>query len=69
MRLLAARIVRACHLASLGVYGGGKRPFGFDIVLDAEVVRLVPNVAEMGPIPGSFLENWVNLIEYPIACQ
>jgi hypothetical protein len=57
------------HLASQGIFTGGKRPFGFDIVLDAEVVRLAPNVAEMGPIPGSFLENGVNLIEYPIACQ
>jgi hypothetical protein len=42
------------HLASQGIFTGGKRPFGFDIVLDAEVVRLAPNVAEMGPIPGSF---------------
>jgi hypothetical protein len=50
------------HLASQGIFTGGKRPFGFDIVLDAEVVRLAPNVAEMGPIPGSFLENGVNLI-------
>jgi hypothetical protein len=57
------------HLASQGIFTGGKRPFDFDIVLDAEVVRLAPNVAEMGPIPGSFLENGVNLIEYPIACQ
>jgi putative DNA-invertase from lambdoid prophage Rac len=30
------------HLASQGVYGGGKRPFGFDVV-DS---RLVPNVKE-----------------------
>lgn len=35
------------HLASQGVFGGGHRPFGCDIVLDGEVSRLVPNVAEM----------------------
>jgi len=34
------------HLASEGVYGGGKRPFGFDIAGD----RLVPNEAEQAAI-------------------
>jgi putative DNA-invertase from lambdoid prophage Rac len=34
------------HLASQGVFGGGKRPFGYDVVLDGEVSRLVPNAAE-----------------------
>jgi DNA invertase Pin-like site-specific DNA recombinase len=42
------------HLASQGIYGGGKRPFGYDIV-DG---RLVPNdqeqaaIAEMGRLKG-----------------
>jgi DNA invertase Pin-like site-specific DNA recombinase len=34
------------HLASQGVYGGGKRPFGFDVVND----RLVPNTNEQTAI-------------------
>src|SRR5205823_3933854 len=34
------------HLASQGVYGGGKRPFGFDVVDD----RLVPNAAEQAAV-------------------
>ena len=38
------------HLASQGLHGGGSRPFGFDIVLDGEVKRLVPNQAEMATI-------------------
>jgi DNA invertase Pin-like site-specific DNA recombinase len=38
------------HLASQGVYSGGKRPFGFDILPDGEVRRLVPNMAEMAVI-------------------
>jgi DNA invertase Pin-like site-specific DNA recombinase len=38
------------HLASQGVYSGGKRPFGFDLVLDGEVQRLVPNKAEQAVI-------------------
>jgi putative DNA-invertase from lambdoid prophage Rac len=34
------------HLASQGIYGGGKRPFGYDIVGD----RLVPNSLEQDKI-------------------
>ena len=34
------------HLASQGVYGGGKRPFGFDVVNH----RLVPNANEQAAI-------------------
>ena len=34
------------HLATQGIYGGGKRPFGFDIV-DG---RLVPNVREQAAV-------------------
>jgi putative DNA-invertase from lambdoid prophage Rac len=38
------------HLASQGIYSGGKRPFGFDIVLDGETRRLVPNAEETATI-------------------
>jgi putative DNA-invertase from lambdoid prophage Rac len=38
------------HLASQGLHSGGSRPFGFDIVLDGEAKRLVPNEAEMAVI-------------------
>jgi putative DNA-invertase from lambdoid prophage Rac len=38
------------HLASQGVFGGGTRPFGYDIVLDGEINRLVPNAGEMAVI-------------------
>jgi DNA invertase Pin-like site-specific DNA recombinase len=38
------------HLASQGVFSGGSRPFGFDVVLDGEVRRLVPNQAEQAVI-------------------
>jgi putative DNA-invertase from lambdoid prophage Rac len=38
------------HLTSQGVYSGGKRPLGYDIVQDGEVSRLVPNAAEMDVI-------------------
>jgi DNA invertase Pin-like site-specific DNA recombinase len=38
------------HLASQGVFSGGKRPFGYDIVPDGDVRRLVPNAAEMAVI-------------------
>jgi DNA invertase Pin-like site-specific DNA recombinase len=34
------------HLASQGIFSGGKRPFGFDIVEDGDVKRLVPNEVE-----------------------
>ena len=37
------------HLAAQGVYNGGKRPFGFDVVDK----RLVPNAAEPGPSTGT----------------
>lgn len=36
------------HLASQGVYGGGKRPFGWDIVGD----RLIPNASEQHTLAG-----------------
>jgi putative DNA-invertase from lambdoid prophage Rac len=35
------------HLASDGVFSGGKRPFGFDKVVDGDVVQMLPNAAEM----------------------
>jgi DNA invertase Pin-like site-specific DNA recombinase len=38
------------HLTSQGVFSGGKRPFGFDIVADGEISRLVPNAAEQAAI-------------------
>ena len=38
------------HLASQGVFSGGKRPFGYDIVLDGDVQRLVANKAEQAVI-------------------
>ena len=38
------------HLTSRGVFSGGKRPFGYDIVLDGETSRMVPNAAEMAVI-------------------
>ena len=38
------------HLASQGIYNGGKRPFGVDIVQDGEIRRMVPNPAEMAVI-------------------
>jgi putative DNA-invertase from lambdoid prophage Rac len=38
------------HLASQGVFGGGKRPFGSDVVMDGKIRRLVPNEAEMAVI-------------------
>jgi putative DNA-invertase from lambdoid prophage Rac len=34
------------HLAAQGVYNGGKRPFGFDVVDK----RLVPNAAEQAAL-------------------
>jgi DNA invertase Pin-like site-specific DNA recombinase len=38
------------HLASQGVFSGGKRPFGYDVVLDGDVQRLVANKAEQAVI-------------------
>ena len=38
------------HLASQGVFSGGKRPFGLEKVVDGDVVRMVPNAAEMAVI-------------------
>ena len=38
------------HLTSQGIYNGGKRPFGVDIVQDGEIRRMVPNPAEMAVI-------------------
>jgi DNA invertase Pin-like site-specific DNA recombinase len=38
------------HLAAQGVFSGGKRPFGFDIVQDGEIARLVPNADEQAAI-------------------
>jgi putative DNA-invertase from lambdoid prophage Rac len=35
------------HLAAQGISSGGSRPFGFDVVLDGKIKRLVPNGAEM----------------------
>jgi len=38
------------HLAAQGVFSGGKRPFGFDIVQAGEISRLVPNADEQAVI-------------------
>jgi putative DNA-invertase from lambdoid prophage Rac len=38
------------HLTSQGVFSGGIRPFGYDKIPDGEIVRLVPNMAEMAVI-------------------
>ena len=38
------------HLAAQGVFGGGRRPFGFDIVQDGGVQRMVPNATEQAVI-------------------
>jgi DNA invertase Pin-like site-specific DNA recombinase len=35
------------HLTSQGIFSGGKRPFGYDIVVDGETKRFVPNADEM----------------------
>ncbi|PBC22146.1 MULTISPECIES: recombinase family protein [unclassified Mesorhizobium] len=37
-------------MASRGLYNGGKRPFGFDVVAEADDKRLVPNEAEQAVI-------------------
>jgi putative DNA-invertase from lambdoid prophage Rac len=38
------------HLTSQGVFSGGKRPYGFDIVQDGDVQRIVPNATEQAVI-------------------
>jgi putative DNA-invertase from lambdoid prophage Rac len=38
------------HLAAQGVYGGGKRPFGFDVVGEGKAKRLVPNAEEQAVV-------------------
>ena len=38
------------HLTSKGVFNGGKRPYGFDIVQDGDVQRMVPNATEQAVI-------------------
>ena len=38
------------YLSSQGIFSGGKRPFGFDIVPDGDVSRLVPNAKEQAVI-------------------
>jgi DNA invertase Pin-like site-specific DNA recombinase len=38
------------HLTSQGVFSGGKRPFGLDIVMDGDTPRLVPNADEQAVI-------------------
>ena len=38
------------HLAAQSIFSGGKRPFGFDIVKDGDVSRLVPNASEQAAI-------------------
>jgi putative DNA-invertase from lambdoid prophage Rac len=38
------------YLSSQGVFNGGKRPFGFDIVQDGDVQRMVPRADEMAII-------------------
>jgi DNA invertase Pin-like site-specific DNA recombinase len=38
------------HLAQQGLYSGGKRPFGFDIVGEGKARRLVENADEQGVI-------------------
>jgi DNA invertase Pin-like site-specific DNA recombinase len=38
------------HLAAQGVFSGGKRPFGLDIVQEGDLRRMVPNVGEQAAI-------------------
>jgi putative DNA-invertase from lambdoid prophage Rac len=38
------------HLASQGIFGGGRRPFGSNVVMDGKIRRIVPNEAEMAVI-------------------
>jgi putative DNA-invertase from lambdoid prophage Rac len=35
---------------ALGLYGGGPRPFGFDVVGDGDAKRLIPNAAEQAVV-------------------
>ena len=35
------------HLAAQGIFGGGRRPFGSNVVMDGKIRRIVPNEAEM----------------------
>jgi hypothetical protein len=35
---------------SLGVFKGGKGPFGDDKIPDGDIIRLVPNLAEMAVV-------------------
>jgi DNA invertase Pin-like site-specific DNA recombinase len=38
------------YLASQGIFTGGKRPFGYDLEPEGDIVRLVPNAAETAAI-------------------
>jgi putative DNA-invertase from lambdoid prophage Rac len=38
------------HLTSQSVFSGGKRPFGFDLVQDGDVTRMVPSATEQAAI-------------------
>jgi len=38
------------HLTAQGVFSGGKRPYGFDIVQDGDIKRLVPNASEQAAL-------------------
>jgi DNA invertase Pin-like site-specific DNA recombinase len=38
------------HLSSQGIFGGGSRPFGFDVVIDGDVRRLVPDASEQATL-------------------
>jgi putative DNA-invertase from lambdoid prophage Rac len=38
------------HLASQGVFGGGRRPFGSNVVMDGKIRRIIPNEAEIAVI-------------------
>jgi putative DNA-invertase from lambdoid prophage Rac len=38
------------RLTSQGVFSGGRRPFGYDIVQDGDIQRMVPNPGEMAVI-------------------
>jgi DNA invertase Pin-like site-specific DNA recombinase len=38
------------HLTSQGVFSGGRKQFGYDVVRDGDVQRMVPNAAEQAKI-------------------